>query len=100
MYQGVIKDEERVRLKALTKEQAIATSPPLNTPSAPVQQPAAVIDEDCVTCAISPPPELVESQSKEQRAAERRERMAEYEAQKGLANKLGNEQGVTDGRMV
>jgi len=100
MYQGVLKDEERVRLKALTKAQATATSPPLNTPSAPVQQPAAVIDEDCVTCAVSPPPELVEGQSKEQRAVERAERMAEYEAQKGLANKLGSEQGVKSARMV
>ena len=100
MYQGVLKDEERVRLKALTKSQAITTSPPLNTPSAPVQQPAAVIDEDCVTCAISPPPELVESQSKEQRASERAERMTEYEAQKGLARKLGEKQGVSESRLV
>jgi protein PET117 len=100
MYQGVLKDEERVRLKALTKPQPPTYSTPLNTPSSPVQQPAAVVDDDCITCVISPPPELVESQSKEQRAVERRERMAEYEAQKGLAEKLGNEQGVSEKRMV
>lgn len=72
MYQGVIKDEERLREKALKK----------------VQQPAAVVDEDCVTCVVSPPPQLLEAQSKEQRAAERQARLEEYEAQKGLAQRL------------
>ena len=106
MYQGVIKDEERMRQRALLQQpqsptaiQATST-PPLNTPSAPVQQPAAVVDPDCVTCVISPPPELVEAQSKEQRAAERAGRMAEYEAQRGLARRLEQEQGVGETRMV
>jgi protein PET117 len=112
MYQGVIKDEERMRQRALVQQQTQLSStsststvqatstPPLNTPSAPVQQPAAVIDPDCVTCVISPPPELVEAQSKEQRAAERASRMAEYEAQRGLARRLEQEQGVGETRMV
>ena len=111
MYQGVIKDEERMRQRALALQQTVSASspstsiqatstPPLNTPSAPVQQPAAVIDLDCVTCVISPPPELVEAQSKEQRAAERAGRMAEYEAQRGLARRLEKEQGVGETRMV
>lgn len=75
MYQGVIKDEERLREKALKK----------------VQQPAAVVDEDCVTCVVSPPPQLLEAQSKEQRAAERQTRLEEYEAQKGLAQRLSRQ---------
>ncbi|EKC99716.1 hypothetical protein A1Q2_06026 [Trichosporon asahii var. asahii CBS 8904] len=75
MYQGVIKDEERLREKALKK----------------VQQPAAVVDEDCVTCVVSPPPQLLEAQSKEQRAAERQARLEEYEAQKGLAQRLSRQ---------
>lgn len=72
MYMGVVKDEERIREKALKK----------------VQQPDAVVDEDCVTCVVSPPPQLLEAQSKEQRAIERQARLEEYEAQKGLAQRL------------
>lgn len=75
MYQGVIKDEERIREKALKK----------------VQQPAAVVDEECVTCVVSPPPQLLEAQSKEQRAIERQARLEEYEAQKGLAQRLSRQ---------
>lgn len=75
MYQGVIRDEERVREKALKR----------------VQQPAAVVDDDCATCVISPPPQLLEAQSAEQRAKERQARLDEYEAQKGLARRLSNE---------
>ncbi|BEI85415.1 hypothetical protein CcaverHIS002_0508160 [Cutaneotrichosporon cavernicola] len=75
MYQGVIRDEERVREKALKR----------------VQQPAAVVDDDCVTCVISPPPQLLEAQTAEQRAKERQGRLAEYEAQKGLARRLSME---------
>lgn len=72
MYLGVIRDEERVREKALKR----------------VQQPAAVVDDECVTCVISPPPQLVEAQSAEQRARDRKARLDEYEAQKGLARRL------------
>jgi protein PET117 len=110
MYQGVLKDEERLRQKALallnpTAPTSTNSTPqthttPLNTPSSPVQQPAPVVDPDCITCTISPPPELVESQSKEQRAKERRERYLEYEAQKGLGRKLEQEQGVQSDRLV
>jgi protein PET117 len=58
------------------------------------KQPAAVIDEDCETCRISPPAELLESQSREVRRAEREAREAEYRQQKDLAGRLGREQGV------
>lgn len=72
MYQGVVKDEERIRERALKK----------------VQQPDAVVDDDCATCVVSPPPQLLEAQSKEERARERKARLDEYEAQKGLAQRL------------
>ena len=69
-----------------------------------LSQPAPVVDEDCLTCVISPPPELVEAQSREDRQREREERLAEYEAQKALAGKLVQEQGVhadpVGGRLV
>jgi protein PET117 len=70
MYQGVIRDEIRVREKAAALKNTATSSPPLNTPSAPVQQPAAVIDENCDTCRISPPPQLLEAQSGEERRKE------------------------------
>jgi protein PET117 len=110
MYQGVLRDEKRVKEKALallnhpieTLQDTLHSassgpsgthaSPPLNTPSSPVSQPAPVMDEDCVTCKISPPPQLVEAQSKELRAKERQERLAEYEAQKSLGDRLSREQ--------
>lgn len=76
MYLGVIRDEERVREKALKR----------------VQQPAAVVDEECATCIISPPPQLLEAQTAEQRARERQARLDEYEAQKGLAARLASQQ--------
>ncbi|ORY21593.1 hypothetical protein BCR39DRAFT_591537 [Naematelia encephala] len=72
-----------------------SSSPPLNTPSSPVQQPASVIDEDCETCKISPPPELVEKQSADERKKERRERWEEYERQKNLGQRLEAEQPVS-----
>lgn len=104
MYLGILKDDERLRQKALSLLSTPSTptthTPPLNTPSAPVQQPAPVIDEDCVTCIISPPPELVEAQSKEQRAKEREERLLEYQVQKGLGERLGKEQRVDHDREV
>ena len=69
-----------------------------------VPQPAPVYDDDCLTCIISPPPELVEAQSKEDRQREREERLAEYEAQKALGGRLEQEQGVhadpVGGRLV
>ncbi|KAL1411172.1 hypothetical protein Q8F55_002122 [Vanrija albida] len=74
MYLGVLRDEERVNAKKAAQAQVV--------------QPAAVVDEDCATCVISPPPQLLEAQSKEQRARERAARLAEYEAQKGLAVRL------------
>ena len=102
MYLGVLKDEARLKERAAELER-LATprlpttyNAPLNTPSAPVQQPAAVVDPDCVTCVASPPPDLLEAQTKEQRAVERRERLAEYEAQKKLGHRLEKEQGVSD----
>lgn len=106
MYQGILKDDERLRQKALQKLSPDPTlnpqtySTPLNTPSSPVQQPSAVIDPECQTCVLSPPPELVEAQSREERAKERMGRLAEYEAQKGLARSLEREQGVNEGRQV
>ncbi|WRT66890.1 uncharacterized protein IL334_003853 [Kwoniella shivajii] len=75
---------------------AHSSGTPLNTPSSPVQQPAANIDPDCQTCVISPPPQLLESQSAEQRAKERRLRMKEYEDQKKLGKTLTVEQGVSE----
>lgn len=96
MYQGVLRDDERVRQKALLAQNAVqSSSTPLNTPSSPVQQPASVIDEDCVTCKISPPAQLVESLDKETRARERQERAEEYEAQRRLGKTLEKAQGVT-----
>lgn len=90
MYLGVIRDEERVRNRELEKARVAAAG----AAGAPVNavQPAAVVDEDCVTCVVSPPPQLLEAQSKEQRAAERAARLAEYEQQKGLAASLGKSQ--------
>lgn len=90
MYQGVIRDEIRVREKAAALKNS---SPPLNTPSAPVQQPAAVMDENCETCHISPPPQLLEAQSAEERRRDREARGREYYEQKGLAERLVKEQG-------
>lgn len=95
-----MKDEARLREKAAAAAAAAANAvasavpPPLNTPSAPVQQPAAVSDPDCETCRISPPPQLVEAQSKDERRAERIAREKEYEAQKRLAGQLSREQGT------
>lgn len=110
MYQGVIKDEIRVREKAAaaaakllhpssasasTEAVAHSSSTPLNTPSSPVQQPApAGVDPDCDTCRISPPPQLVEAQSRDERRAERQAREREYELQKQLAGRLQREQGT------
>lgn len=68
----MLRDEERTRQKALTK----------------VQQPESTIDPECVTCVISPPPKLVEAQTKEQRARDRKARLDEYEAQKRIAERL------------
>ncbi|WWC69701.1 uncharacterized protein I206_103644 [Kwoniella pini CBS 10737] len=113
MYQGVIKDEARIAAKkaaaallpsALTPQsisdevlfKAHSSGTPLNTPSSPVQQPASVIDPECQTCVISPPPQLLESQSKEQRAKERELRLKEYEDQKKLEGRLRGEQGVQE----
>lgn len=121
MYQGVLRDEERVRNKAASlltlstpstlSSQSTSTSTPLsaptksyssplNTPSSPIQQPAPVIDEDCKSCIISPPPPLLEAQSADERAREREERRLEYEAQRNLGDKLAGEQGVEGGRDV
>lgn len=94
MYQGVIRDEIRVREKAALKN---STTPPLNTPSAPVQQPAAVMDADCETCHISPPPQLLEAQSGEERKREREARGREYFEQKSLQDRLVKEQGWGQG---
>ena len=124
MYQGVIRDEERVRDKALallslsplsTSPSAASTSAstssppslpsrsysaPLNTPSASIQQPAPVVDEECPTCIASPSPQLVEAQSAGERARDREERRIEYEVQKDLGDRLEREQGVEGGREV
>lgn len=101
MYQGVLRDEARLRDKALLlSQQTTASSPPLNTPSAPIQQPAAVADADCETCRISPPPQLLEAQSGEERRKEREARGKEYLEQKGLAERLSREQGTEQARIV
>ncbi|WVW83417.1 hypothetical protein I302_105437 [Kwoniella bestiolae CBS 10118] len=119
MYQGVLKDEARIAAKAASSAAAALLKPitpsaltsppsgevantshssgtPLNTPSSPVQQPAPVIDEECTTCVISPPPQLLESQSREERARERELRMREYVEQKSLDSRLRGEQGVSE----
>ncbi|WVR04990.1 hypothetical protein IAU60_002002 [Kwoniella sp. DSM 27419] len=116
MYQGVVKDEARLAAKAaalLKNATSPAPSPsssststlntpvhssntPLNTPSSPVQQPAPVVDPECQTCVVSPPPQLLEAQSAEQRSRERQLRMREYEDQKRLDVKLRDEQGVSE----
>lgn len=128
MYQGVLRDEERVRTKAQSLLSLPRTTPPstsapppststsellasqaqsgqkystpLNTPSSPVQQPASVLNDECDSCIISPPPELLEAQSADERAREREERKAEYEAQRRLGDRLGREQGVQMDREV
>ena len=114
MYLGVLRDEERVKDKALALLASVSpmsssssptsfppTPPSSSTsPSTPSTQPAPVVDPVCATCAISPPPQIHEQQSKEARAAERRERLAEYEAQKGLADTLNREQCVSNSRRV
>lgn len=104
MYQGVLRDEARLREKAqqlhLQTSAPPPPSPPLNTPSAPVQQPAPQLDDDCETCRISPPPQLLEAQSADERRREREARGREYEEQKGLAERLGREQGRAGERMV
>ncbi|OCF35333.1 hypothetical protein I317_07058 [Kwoniella heveanensis CBS 569] len=113
MYQGVLKDEARLAEKAAAllkaaasplsssspssnpNTQAHSSNTPLNTPSSPVQQPAPTVDPECQTCVISPPPQLLESQSAEQRAKERQLRMKEYEDQKKLDVRLRDAQGVS-----
>lgn len=116
MYQGVLRDEARLREKALQlQSQSSSSGPslnglngpnynaPLNTPSSPVavpvQQPSAILDPECETCHISPPPALLQAQSAEERKKEREARGREYIEQKGLGERLGREQG-TGGRMV
>lgn len=99
MYQGVLRDEARVREKA-AKAQAGAMNLPLNTPSAPISQPAPVMDDDCETCRISPPPQLLEAQSADERRREREARGKEYEEQKGLAERLSRTQGQSGERVV
>lgn len=120
MYLGVLRDEARLREKALKLQSesqsqsgsgsgifeslpisnaSNTSNPPLNTPSAPVQQPSSVVDADCETCKVSPPPQLLESQSPEVRRREREARAKEYEDQKGLGERLVKEQGHSK-RMV
>ncbi|WVN88998.1 uncharacterized protein L203_104214 [Cryptococcus depauperatus CBS 7841] len=84
MYQGILKDEARLAAKAT----AAAVQQ-----SKIVTQPAPLIDSECQTCIVSSPPQLLESQSAEQRAQERESRKKEYEEQKLLAGRLANEQG-------
>lgn len=114
MYQGVLRDEARLREKAQASSLpsssslgAILTgrdhSAPLNTPSSPVSpvsQPPPVIDEDCEVCKISPPPALLEAQSKDARRMEREAREREYEAQRALAGRLEKEQTATTGSQL
>ena len=112
MYLGVLRDEERVRLKAASAATAAASSsspsasvsitkdiPPPYKPAGmgvgTVVQPPPVVDPECQTCIISPPPDLVESQTLLERQRDREERRKEYEAQKSLAGRLEREQGVS-----
>ncbi|RSH95609.1 hypothetical protein EHS25_000701 [Saitozyma podzolica] len=68
------------------------------TPS--ISQPAPVIDPDCEVCRISPPPQISEKQSADERRMEREMRAQEYVAQRKLAEDLGREQGVKQERLV
>ncbi|GFZ46388.1 hypothetical protein JCM24511_04635 [Saitozyma sp. JCM 24511] len=68
------------------------------TPS--VSQPAPIIDPDCEVCRISPPPQISEKQSADERRMEREMRAQEYVAQRKLAEDLGREQGVKQERLV
>lgn len=90
MYQGILKDDARLAAKAAAAAAATQSQ------SQPVTQPAPTVDPDCTTCVISPPPQLLEAQSAEQRAREREGRKREYEEQKQLAGRLATEQGVTE----
>ncbi|KIR57757.1 hypothetical protein I312_102993 [Cryptococcus bacillisporus CA1280] len=90
MYQGILKDDARLAAKAAA---AAAAS---QSRSQPLTQPAPTVDPDCTTCVISPPPQLLEAQSAEQRAREREGRKREYEEQKQLAGRLATEQGVRE----
>jgi protein PET117 len=74
MYQGVIKDEARVKAKAIAAAAAAAK--------------AAVTDDDCETCRLSPAPELHEATSAEARRRERLARQVEYDRQAELAKEL------------
>ncbi|ADV20624.1 hypothetical protein I305_06363 [Cryptococcus gattii E566] len=90
MYQGILKDDARLAAKAAAAAAATQSQ------SQPVAQPAPTVDPDCTTCVISPPPQLLESQSAEQRAREREGRKREYEEQKQLAGRLATEQGLRE----
>lgn len=90
MYQGILKDDARLAAKAAAAAAATQSQ------SQPVTQPAPSVDPDCTTCVISPPPQLLEAQSAEQRAREREGRKREYEEQKQLAGRLATEQGVRE----
>lgn len=90
MYQGILKDDARLAAKAAAAAAATQSQ------SQPVTQPAPTVDPDCTTCVISPPPQLLEAQSAEQRAREREGRKREYEEQKQLAGRLATEQGVRE----
>jgi protein PET117 len=72
MYQGVIRDEERIKAKAAA--------------AAAAKQ--AATDPDCDTCRLSPAPELHEATSAEARARERLARQVEYDRQAELAKAL------------
>jgi hypothetical protein len=51
-------------------------------------------------CRISPPPQISEKQSADERRMEREMRAQEYVAQRKLAEDLGREQGVKQERLV
>ncbi|OWZ80534.1 hypothetical protein C365_01007 [Cryptococcus neoformans Bt85] len=94
MYQGILKDDARLAAKAAAAAAAAATQS--QSQPQPVIQPAPTVDPDCTTCVISPPPQLLEAQSAEQRAREREGRKREYEEQKQLAGRLATEQGMRE----
>ncbi|EIW70238.1 hypothetical protein TREMEDRAFT_30169 [Tremella mesenterica DSM 1558] len=84
MYLGVLRDEARLRAKAAEK-QALESLPS-----------ASSIDPDCPVCVISPPPQLLQNLSPEDRRKDREDRKKEYENQKVLAGTLSVEQGVSE----
>ncbi|RXK39948.1 hypothetical protein M231_02743 [Tremella mesenterica] len=78
----------------------ISESSQFSSPPTPltetITQPPPLIDPDCPVCVISPPPQLLQNLSPEDRRKDREDRKKEYENQKVLAGTLSVEQGVSE----